>query len=191
MSRDQQKQIAQTGIDNSKTDQSNAQTALGSANAGLDTFNSRLSSYYANDPYTKGGQFDQDQKTINASGANASSNALQSELQMTSKRSGENTGSFAPTLAKTQQEGVMAASDAQAKSDAARIAGETGYQQTGLTASEFPVTASNQQYATSLGGANNSLSVANPAAQAPGFWDWLSNQGAKVAGQAATGAAGA
>lgn len=188
MSRDQQNQTFKQAQANSQQDQGNAQTAFGGARGALGDFSGRLASYYSSDPFQTGGEFQRDQTTINAGRATANANALSNELNLTAKRSGENTASFAPTLAAAQRQGVMDTADAQAKSDAARLENETRYQQYGLDASKFPVQANDQLYSTSLGGSNSALGAQESAAKSPGLWDTLFTdavQGAKTGGEIA------
>lgn len=159
MSRDQQNQLF-------KTSTADASTAKQGVQSGLSAFNDRLTSYYGEDPYKAGGEFETANKTINASRANADSNALQNELNLSGKRSGENTASFAPNLVAAQRQSTLDAADAQAKSKAQQLENETRYQQYGIGASQFPVQANEQMYSTAMGQASS-------AAKQPGLWDTL------------------
>ena len=164
MTRNQSTQVFNQGMANSKQDQGNAQTALGGAEQGLSDYNSRLSSYYSNDPYKTGGQFQSDQTMINSARAGANAASLREALNNRAIRSGENTASYAPTLAMAQRIGTIDTATAQAQSDAQRLSDETRYQQYGLEASKFPVTANEGLYSTSLSGANQALNTAGSAA---------------------------
>lgn len=169
-------------------DQNNAQTAFGGAESGIGDFKNRLDQYYSADPYKSGGDFEKSSKIIESGAANANSNALQNELNLAGKRSGENTASYAPTLLSAQRQGVLDVADREARDKQSQLENETRYQQYGLNASEFPVNAQTQLYHGAVGGRDAALSEEQKSAQAPGFWDWFmqnAQQGAKTGAEIA------
>jgi hypothetical protein len=191
MTRKQQGQVFDQATKNSKQDQANAQSALGGVHSGLSDYNARLNTYYANDPYKAGGEYQTTENTIAQDRANANASALKDELQLTSERTGENTAGYANTLAAAQRQGTLDAADVEAKANADRLQQETRYQAYGLDASKFPVQTQEGIYGTSTGGANAGLGTAESAAKQPSFWEqWFSPEGMQAAAKgAATGAA--
>jgi hypothetical protein len=174
MSRSQQNQVFKTATDNSKQDQSNAQTAFNDAETGL-------KNYYSSDPYQPGGQFAKDASNINAARANANGQAVNDALTRHGKTSGENPAGYASNVVAANRQGTLDEADAQSKSDAQRLDSETKYQQFGIGAN----TAISGQ---NLNAANGALSTGQQAAKEPGMWDTLFNdaiQGAKTGGEIA------
>lgn len=165
MSRDQQNQTFATATANSKQDQGNAQTAFNDAESGL-------SDYQASDPYQAGGQFAKDQSTINAGRAHADSSAVSDALTRHGTTSGEDTSSYAPTLAAATQKATLDEGTAQAQSDADRLSDETKYQQFGIGA-QSNISGQN------LNASNAALGTGEQAAKEPSLMDDLFNDAIK------------
>ncbi|HLJ25303.1 MAG TPA: hypothetical protein VKY85_01185 [Candidatus Angelobacter sp.] len=189
MSRGQSNAVFNAGMQNNSTLMGNAGTAFGNVQSGLGKFQSNLDSFMAADPYKAGGEFAQDQSNINAARANSDAAGIRNELQRGGARSGENTANYGNIVSSATRQATLDEGDAQAKADAQRINDETGYQEKGLQLSEFPVTANEGLYGSSVGGATGNLNAAGGAAKTPGLLDQLfgdaiqgASTGAAIAG---------
>lgn len=194
MGRSESKAVAKQGQQQSEQNQANAQQDLGTARADISDYRKNLTDFMAGNPYKAGGEYEQAQKIIGTSSAQAGHNALQDTLARSGQRSGENTANYAATEAEAGRQAQRDLTDFMAKQTAERIAKNTGVQQFGVTASGLPAELEARLYGTSISGADNALSTAGNAAKTPGFWDSifpaLIQGGATVGAAAAKGGSG-
>lgn len=173
MSRGQESSVISSASDQNKTNFGNAQSSFSGAQGDINDYKDSLAKFVSGNPYTPGGEYD---KTINPALANASdagSNSLKGALQSQTMRTGMNSAANAATAASGAQQNTRDLSTALAGAQQQRIAGETGYNTTGLQAGTVPISAQSGLYGTATGGANSALSTQAGAAQKPGFWDTL------------------
>lgn len=190
MSRGQESNVISSASDQNKTNFGNAQSAFGGAQTDIGDYQNQLAKFVSSNPYTKGGEYD---STINPALANASdagSNSLKGALQSQSLRTGQNSAAGLATAASGAQQNTRDLSTALAGAQQQRIAGETGYNTTGLQAGTVPISAQSSLYGTATGGANSALSTQAGAAQKPGFWDTLGDSFAGALGTAKGGVGG-
>jgi hypothetical protein len=143
MSRGQSTQAFDTASNENATDFGNAQSAFGSTEDAIGTYNNQLAKFVSGNPYTPGGEYDQ---TINTGLANVSAAA----------GAQQNTRALSGDLAAAQQK---------------RIAGEAGYNQAALGATAVPIGANQSLYGTSSNAADSVLGDETQAAKTPNFWD--------------------
>jgi hypothetical protein len=180
MSRDDQHKLFQQN-------QADAATARGGVAGGLADYNAKLDAYMKADPYKAGGEFATDESNINAARANADSASVRDTLERHGRTSGENTSGYGANAVAATRQATLDESNAQSQSEVARLDNENKYQQFGIGASTFPVTANENMYASASGNATQN-------AKAPGFWDWFmqnAQQGAQTGAKIATAGAGA
>lgn len=171
--RSQSHAIANQGSQQAGQDQASAQQELGSANADISNYKTNLSKFMAANPYTAGGAYDQAQKIIGTSSAQAGNQSLKDALARSSMRSGENTANYAATAAEAGRQSQRDLTDFMAKQTADRINKDVGVQQFGVTASGLPADLESRLYGTAIGGAGSQLSTAANAAKTPGFMDMI------------------
>jgi hypothetical protein len=164
MTRSQSTDVYKTAKANSAQDQGNAQKAFGESEGDLASYRTAMDDFTKADPFKAGGEYETAEKNITGSRASADSGALKNELALTSQRSGENSASYAPALAKATRDATLDAQTAQSQAEADRLSKETAYSAEGVQMHQFPVQAEGNLYSTSLGGSNQSLSTAGGAA---------------------------
>ena len=159
MSRQQQSTVLNTATKNSGTDTANAATAFGNTTNSIGDYNNQLAKFVSGNPYTKGGEFDSTVNPMLANASDAGANSLAGALQSQSRRTGQNSAADAATAASGAQQNTRDLSTALAGAQQQRIAGETGYNTTGLQAGTVPITANAGLYGTSLSGGNAALNT--------------------------------
>src|SRR3984957_18111232 len=150
MSRGQESSVISSASNQNKTNFGNAQSAFGGAQTDIGDYQNQLAKLVSGNPYTAGGEYDQ---TINKGLANASdagANSLRGALQSQSLRTGQNSAADAATAASGAQQNTRDLSSALAGAQQQRIAGQVGYNTTGLNASAVPISANQSLYGTSL-----------------------------------------
>ena len=189
MSRSNSANISSTAQTNSATDQTNAENAQNAENADIGNYESQLSKYAAENPYTSGGEYQTSQNQTMAANADVGSSALTNQLQTQAQRTGQNAGAANATAAEAARQNQRDLSAGEASDNATRIGNEAGYNQGVVNASEIPAQLEAGEASADLDAANNSLGTAQQAsASSPSFWDEIL-QGSISAGQAAAGAA--
>jgi hypothetical protein len=188
MSRSQSANISTTAQTNSGADQTAATDALAAENQGIQGYEAQLSKYAANNPYTEGGAYQTAQNQSLAGTADAGSAAIQNQESTLAKRTGQNAGAADAVAAEAARENQRTLSTDEANANQSRIASGADYGKSVLAASEVPAQLEAGEYATSLGGANNSLNTAESASAAsPSFWDELGSGFASQLGKTAAG----
>lgn len=190
MSRGQEQSTIDSASSQNKTNFGNAQSAFGGAQSGVQDYQNSLAKFVSGNPYAPGGEYDQ---TINPALANASdagANSLKGALQSQTMRTGMNSAANAATAAEGARQNTRDLSTALAGAQQQRIAGETGYNTTGLQAGTVPISAESGLYGTATGGANSALSTQAGAAKTPGFWDTLGDSFGSALGAAKGGVGG-
>lgn len=190
MSRGQSTQAFDTASDQNKKDFSNAQSAFGSTENSIGDYNNRLAKFVSGNPYAKGSEYDQTINTGLANASDAGADSLAGALQSQTRRTGMNSAANAATAAEGARQNTRDLSASLADAQQKRIAGETGYNTTGLQAAATPITANQNLYSTSSGAANNTLGTEEGAAKTPGFWDTVGGTLATDTIDAATGRRG-
>lgn len=169
-------QIAQQGIANSAQNQTNAQNSLGSANTALKNYSSNLDNFmkFGRDTYGQGGEFAADQNAISSGAAAAGTKSIAGDLALNKLRTGQNSASYAPTLASARGNAEQNLTQNLAGADATRLQNLTNINQQGVQMSALPAQIQAQLYGTSLGGANSALGTGEQASAAsPSFTDML------------------
>jgi len=189
MSRSNSANISSTAQTNSSTDQTNAENAENAENADIGNYESQLSKYASENPYTSGGEYQTSQNKTLAANADVGSTALTNQLQTQAQRTGENAGAATATAAEAARQNQRDLSSAEGAANTTRIGNEAGYNQGVVSASEVPAQLEAGEASTDLGAADNSLGTAQSAsASSPSFWDEVL-QGSLAAGASAAGAA--
>lgn len=187
MSRQAQQNVIGTASSENKTSFGNAQSAYGDTQGDIGDYTKALNSFVSSNPYTKGGEYDSTINTGLSNVSDAGSNSLKGALQSQALRTGQNSAADAATAASGAQQNTRDLSSSLATAQQQRIAGETGYKQTGLAAGQVPISAESGLYGTAGGQGNTQLSTQASAAATPGFWDELGNSIASIPGNLATG----
>jgi hypothetical protein len=185
MSRGQSTQAFNTGSNENATNFGNAQSAFGSTEDAIGNYNNQLANFVSGNPYTKGGEYDQNINSGLANVSDAGSNSLQGALQSQALRTGQNSAADAATAASNAQQNTRNLASSQANAQQQRISDEAGYNQTGLGASAVPIQANQALYGASSNAADSDLSDETHAAQTPSFWDEVGNSVAGNLGKAA------
>lgn len=185
--RSESKQISQQSEANSAQNQGNAQTALAATNDSLKKYSTNLDNFmsFGRKTYGSDGEFMKDQNTIANTTAKAGTTNLAGDLAVNKLRTGENSASYAPTVASSINQSEQALTDKLATADASRLDKLTMLNQFGVQASALPASVQSGLYGTSLGGSNAAMGTAASAAQAsPGFFDVFGQDLAQGAGAA-------
>lgn len=178
------KQVAQTGIANSKQDQANAQASLAGANQGASALQADVNAFKAANPYKIGGEADVDNRTILSNTSNAGSNSLADAMRLNATRTGQNGASYAPALAEAQRTASRDLATSSAQADQERIANDAKYRAQGVQFDTLSPDLQSRLYGTSIGAANGALNTAGSAAAAsPGFLDTLGTSFASTLGK--------
>jgi hypothetical protein len=187
VSRSQQSQIFNTATANSGADQTAATQARTAEQGDIGAYEGQLAKYAAENPFLPGGEYDKatDQKLSGV--ADAGSVALNDALQREAQRTGANASSSIAAAKEAARENTRDLMTGEADATQKRVAGEADYGHNVLAASEVPAQLEQGMYSTSLGGADNALSVGGDAAKTPGFWDTLGTSFASALGNTAGG----
>lgn len=190
MSRGQQQTLIDTASSQNKTNFGNSQTAFGDTQGDIGDYKNNLAKFVSGNPYTKGGEFDSTINTGLANASDAGSTSLAGALQSQTRRTGMNSAANAATAAEGARQNTRDLSASLADAQQKRIAGEAGYNQTGLQAGTVPISAESNLYGTAGGQADAALNTQAGASQTPGFWDTLGNSFAGALGKAKGGTGG-
>jgi hypothetical protein len=175
MSRGQSTQAFNTAADQNATDFGNQQAAFGSTENAIGNYNNQLAKFLSNNPYTRGGEYDQTINTGLSNVSDAGANSLAGALQAQAQRTGQNGAADAATAATGALQNTRDLSADLAQAQQKRIAGEAGYNQAALGASAVPIGANQSLYGTSTSAADGTLGDETQAAKTPGFWDEVGN----------------
>lgn len=171
--RAQSKQVANQGMTQSGISQGQATQAFNAGMSSAADYQNQVKNYRANNPYGIGGQFDQDQRTINADTSNAGTASLKAGMAQNAKNTGQNAASYAPALAEAQRSASRDLATAQSKADQQRIASGAAYDAQGIQMAGLAPDLYSRLYGTGESGTAANLNPAASAAKTPGFMDTL------------------
>jgi hypothetical protein len=187
MSRAQQTQVLNTATANNTADQTAATTATAAETADIGNYESQLSKYAANNPYTAGGEFQTSQNQSLAGTADAGSAALTNALDTQAKRTGQNAGAANATAAETARANQRTLSTEEGNANTQRIGDEANYNAGVLQATAAPVSMEAGIANPNLSAADANLGIAADTAKTPDFWDTLGDSFAQQLGKTAAG----
>ena len=175
MSRGQSTQAFNTASNENATDFGDAQSAFGSTEDAIGNYNHQLANFVSQNPYTKGGEYDQTINTGLSNVSDAGGNSLRGALQAQALRTGQNSAADAATAEAGAQQNTRNLAGDLATAQQQRIAGEAGYNQAALGASATPISAYQSLYGGSQNAADSTLGEEAQASKTPGFWDEVGN----------------
>lgn len=193
---DDEQGITNTANDESKTNFNEGQDAGKQAQQDTQNYRNTLGKYIADNPYTKGGEFDTSENQILANTADASSDATRDQLQTQAQRTGQNVNAANATAEEVAQQNERNLSGQSSEATQSRIASKAGYDANGVQMSAEPITAETNLYNAGNTAATGELNTAEQAAAADKKSSFMDNFGSsfasglgKIGATAATGAA--
>lgn len=187
MSRSQQNQVFQQGQQQSGNAFADSENAYKLGQTDIGNYEDQLSRYAAANPYTAGGEFQNQENEIAANTSDAGARSAGAALQEEAARTGQNPAGVIGATKAMEQQGDRNLQGQEAEANQQRIQGEAGYNKSVLGASEFPVQAE-ESIASGEGGLyGKAFGEEEDAAKSPSFMDELGNQ--LISGGAQVGSA--
>jgi hypothetical protein len=192
ISRAQQGQVFSTASGESATNEAAAQASEKAEQGDIESQQSQLAKFSANNPYVQGGQEQTLSNQQLSNTADATANAAKADNQQLAQRTGQNAAIGVAAGEEEQQQAQRTLGGQESSATQNRIGNEAGYNETALNAGNQIVGEQNQLANTEAGQAQGELGSEETAAQTPSFLDELGQgliQGGEMAGGIATKAA--